>query len=104
MILEVRLQNRSILIIIHLVYDQRTQNVNCVAPIPEQIETTTMHFSEVSGDIYCFLKTSYKCIAVVFICSGMGATNFKGQALTGPILIYKELQISMKIHNGTLKS
>ncbi len=35
-----------------LVYDLRTQNLNFVAPIPGQVGTTTMHFSEVSGDTY----------------------------------------------------
>ncbi len=30
-----------------LVYDLRTQNLNFVAPIPEQVRTITMHFSEV---------------------------------------------------------
>ncbi len=35
-----------------LVYDLRTQNMNFVAPILEQIGTKTMHFPVVSGDIY----------------------------------------------------
>ncbi len=34
-----------------LVYDLRTQYLNSVAPITQQIGTTTMHFLEVSGDI-----------------------------------------------------
>ncbi len=50
---------------IRIVYDLRTQNLNFVAPIPEQIETTAMHFPELS----------LKGIVVVFNCSGMGATN-----------------------------
>ncbi len=32
-----------------IVYDLRTQNLNFVSPVPEQIGTTTMHFPEVSG-------------------------------------------------------
>ena len=35
-----------------IVYGLRTQNLNFVAPIPEQLGTTTMHFPEVSGDTY----------------------------------------------------
>ena len=35
-----------------IVYDLRTQNLNFVAPIPEQTETTTVHFPEVSGGTY----------------------------------------------------
>ncbi len=35
-----------------LVYDLGTQNLNFVAPIPEQVGTTKMHFSEVSGGTY----------------------------------------------------
>ena len=35
-----------------VVYDLRTQILNFVAPIPEQVETTTMHFSEVSGGTF----------------------------------------------------
>ena len=35
-----------------IVYDLRTQNLNFVAPIPEQVRTTTMHLSEVSGGTY----------------------------------------------------
>ena len=31
-----------------IVYDLRTENLNFVVPIPEQVRTTTMHFSEVS--------------------------------------------------------
>ncbi len=34
-----------------IVYDLGTQNLNFIAPIPEQVGTTTMHFSEVSGHI-----------------------------------------------------
>ncbi len=49
-----------------VVYRLRTQNLRFVAPMPEQIGTTTMHFS----------KVSEKCIEGVLICSGMGATNF----------------------------
>ncbi len=37
---------------LHIVYDLSTQNLNFVAPIPEQVGTTTMHFSEVSGGTY----------------------------------------------------
>ena len=36
---------------VHIVYDLGTQNLNFVAPIPEQIETITLHFSEFSGDV-----------------------------------------------------
>ena len=32
-----------------LVYDLRTQSLNFIAPTPEQVGTTTMHFSAVSG-------------------------------------------------------
>ncbi len=35
-----------------VVYDLRTQNFNFVAPIQEQVGTTTMHFSEVSVGTY----------------------------------------------------
>ncbi len=43
-----------------------------VAPMPEQMNTPTMHFSE----------TLLKCIVMVQICSGMGATNFIFKAPT----------------------
>ncbi len=35
-----------------MVYDLWTQILSSVAPIPEQIGTTIMHFSEVSGGTY----------------------------------------------------
>ncbi len=38
-----------------------------VAPMPEQLKTTTMHFYDTSG----------KCTVVVPVCSGMGATKLK---------------------------
>ncbi len=38
--------------VFYLVYDLRTQNMNFVAHIPEQVGTTIMHFSEVSGGTY----------------------------------------------------
>ena len=41
-----------------------------VAPMPEQLKTTTMHF-------YVLPDTSGKCIVVVPICSGMVATKLK---------------------------
>ncbi len=36
----------------HVVHNLWTQHLNFVAAIPEQIETSTMHFPEVSGGIY----------------------------------------------------
>ncbi len=49
-----------------------------VAPMPEQINTPTMHFSEVSRDpCYGSPETLVQCIVMVPICSGMGATNLK---------------------------
>ena len=36
----------------YIVYDQRAQNLRVVAPMPEQIETPTMHFPKVSGVTY----------------------------------------------------
>ncbi len=49
-----------------------------VAPMPEQSNTPTMHFSEVSRDpCYGSPETLLKCIVMVSICSGMGATNLK---------------------------
>ncbi len=122
-----------------LVYDLRAQNLRFVAPMPEQIGTTAMHFLEVSGGTYkkfsspklgklgqidCFQYhmlsqwgknnpklmffsipctknrekltlnfwaenfqhsspgTLRKCIVVVAVCSGMGATNFISRAPT----------------------
>ncbi len=47
-----------------------------VAPIPEQIVTTTMHFLKVPPD------TSGKCTVRVPTCSGMGATKVKFWALS----------------------
>ncbi len=41
-----------------------------VAPMPEQLKTTTMHF-------YVPPDTSGKCIVVVPVCSGVGATKLK---------------------------
>ncbi len=35
-----------------IVYDLRAQKLSFVAPIPEQIGTSTMHFSKVSGVTY----------------------------------------------------
>ena len=35
-----------------LVRELRTQNLNFVAPMPEQIGTVTVHFHEVSGGTY----------------------------------------------------
>ena len=35
-----------------MVYDLRTQNLRFVAPMPEQIGTTTVHFREASGGTY----------------------------------------------------
>ncbi len=61
--------------------------IEFVAPIPEQISTTTTHFSKIWGGAY--LKFSPKCgdenlicasghlREMHCICSGMGATNFK---------------------------
>ncbi len=46
---------------------------NFVAPLPEQLGTTTMHFSEVSGDISCIVIYPTRR----FSSSGMGATNFQ---------------------------
>ena len=49
-----------------------------VATMPEQIKTHTMHFSEVLRDpCYGSPETLLKCIVMVPICSGMGATNLK---------------------------
>ncbi len=39
-----------------LVYDLGTQNLNFVAPIPEQVGTTTMHFSDVRRHILKFAR------------------------------------------------
>ncbi len=36
----------------NVVYDLRTQNLNFVAPIPEQVGATMIHFSEVSVGTY----------------------------------------------------
>ncbi len=37
---------------VDVVYDLRAQNLRFVAPMPEQIGTTTLHFPEVSGGTY----------------------------------------------------
>ncbi len=58
-----------------LVYDRRAQNLKFVALMPEQMGTLTLHFPEVSGGTYAPLRPWEKCIVVVGICSGMGATN-----------------------------
>ena len=63
-----------------IVYCLRTKNFRFVAPMPEQVGTPTMHFPDVPGDT-C-QKTLRKCIVVVAICSGMGATNFIFMAST----------------------
>ncbi len=48
-----------------------TQKLGFVAPMPEQIATTTMHFSKV----YEPLHPSQRSIVGVPICSGTDATN-----------------------------
>ncbi len=56
-------------------YGLRTQNLNIVAPISEQIGTSSMHFCEVWGGIS-------QCIVKISICSGMGATNLNSKGPT----------------------
>ena len=62
--------------VLFIVYDLRAQNLRFVAPIPEQIGTPTMHFLELSGG------QLGKCMVVVAVCSGMGATNCISRAPT----------------------
>ena len=57
---------------LQIVYDLRAQKLSFVAPIPEQIGTSTMHFS----------KVSEQSMVWVLICSGMGATNSKSSGRT----------------------
>ena len=49
--------------------------------MPEQLKTITMNFYEASRKPFMSPDISGKCIVVVPICSGMGATKLKFWAL-----------------------
>ena len=67
--------------ILRVVYDLKfvgPLEFKLVAPMPEQLKTTAMHFYSPGDARYtCYRYTSEKCIVVVPTCSGMGATKFK---------------------------